>query len=356
MRRSRYSPPTMAVRNERRLRFRVETISAPPGRSKAARRRHGGGRVGHVLEHLHAGDRVEGLRLLARQRLGRGHAVIDREALLRGMQARHLDHARRQVDAGHPRPGAAQGLREQAAAAADVEQAAAGQRHALGDELRAHRIQQVQRPELALRVPEPGGDGVELGELGVVGVAGAARSCRGLRAQALRPGQRQRGELLGVEAEQAAAGHRGAAGTPHIAHLGARGAEHDGIRDAPERGCGTAAQVEAGEVGGLARLERADLGGETERGRPAEGRQAQRIQRRERRQQRRAARLGQEVERARRRARCRCRARCGPRARAAAAPARTPGAGQPAGSRSGPRRGARAARAPRGAGRRRRWR
>ncbi len=60
--------------------------------------------------------------------LGRGHAVVDREALLRGMQARHLDHARCQVDAGDPRPGAAQGLGEQAAAAADVEQSAAGQR------------------------------------------------------------------------------------------------------------------------------------------------------------------------------------------------------------------------------------
>src|ERR1700693_5824909 len=71
----------------------------------------------------------------------------------------------RQVDAGDARAALRHGLGQDAAAAADVEHALAGERRMAVDPLQAQRIDLVQRPELALRVPPAVRELVEFGEL-----------------------------------------------------------------------------------------------------------------------------------------------------------------------------------------------
>ena len=58
-----------------------------------------------------------------RELLGRCDPVVDGEAALGGMQSRYLDHTGREIDAGHLRTTASQGLREEPPAAADIEHA-----------------------------------------------------------------------------------------------------------------------------------------------------------------------------------------------------------------------------------------
>ena len=60
-RRSTYSAPTIAKRNDLGLRLMVEKNTQPPGLASARAGAHDARRVGHVLEHLHAGDDVERL-------------------------------------------------------------------------------------------------------------------------------------------------------------------------------------------------------------------------------------------------------------------------------------------------------
>ena len=57
--RAMYSAPTMATAKASGLRLSVETMTSPPGFTSAAKRRHAGGRIGHVLEHFHAGHQIE---------------------------------------------------------------------------------------------------------------------------------------------------------------------------------------------------------------------------------------------------------------------------------------------------------
>ena len=103
-----------------------------------------------MLEHLHAGHDVEGVL----QRLGRTHLVVNGEALLRGMQARDLNHAGSEVDARDLGAGACQGLAQQATPAADIEHARPCQRGPLRHEARTHGIENVQWPKVTAWIPE----------------------------------------------------------------------------------------------------------------------------------------------------------------------------------------------------------
>jgi hypothetical protein len=69
------------------------------------------------------------------------------------MQVGHLQRLLGQVDAGHRGALARHRFAEDAAAAADVDDVLAGQRHARVDPFQAQRIDFVQRAELGGRVP-----------------------------------------------------------------------------------------------------------------------------------------------------------------------------------------------------------
>ncbi len=66
---------------------------------------------------------------------------------------------------------------QQAAAATDVQHVRAHELRAIGDELRAHGIEDVQRLELARRIPEAMRERVELADFGGIG------GTRGVRQQ-----------------------------------------------------------------------------------------------------------------------------------------------------------------------------
>jgi hypothetical protein len=137
-----------------------------------------GRRVGHVLEHFHAGQHLERRRLLGRQRLGGDFAVFDRRCLrLHGMQLGDLQRFGRQVDAQHLRAAARHRIRQDAAAATDIEHALAGQRHERLDPGQAQRVDLVQRAELAFRIPPPVGQFAEFGEFLRVDVAHRPMVC-----------------------------------------------------------------------------------------------------------------------------------------------------------------------------------
>src|SRR6185436_8202059 len=72
--------------------------------------------------------------------------------------------------AGDARAAARHALGENAAAAADVEHVLARERRVALDPFQAQRIDLVQRPELALRVPPARGEAAEFLELGGVRV------------------------------------------------------------------------------------------------------------------------------------------------------------------------------------------
>ena len=86
------------------------------------------------------------------------------------VQLRHLQRLVRHVDAGDLGAAARHRFGEDAAAAADVEHALAGERGAAVDPVEAQRIDLVQRTELAVRVPPARGELAEFLELGRVGV------------------------------------------------------------------------------------------------------------------------------------------------------------------------------------------
>ena len=98
------------------------------------------------------------------QAFGRLHAIVDGQAGIQRVQSRGVDHARREIDGRDGGAGTRQRLGQQAAAAAHVEHARAAQRRALRNVARAHRIELVQRFELAVDVPEAMRGGVEFGD------------------------------------------------------------------------------------------------------------------------------------------------------------------------------------------------
>jgi hypothetical protein len=107
----------------------VEKNTQPPWLDQRGAGAHDRRRVGHVLQHFHAGHHVEAAGLLRRQRLGTDLAVGDTGRLgLQGMQLGHPQRLRRQIDPQHLRALARHGVGQDAAAAADIEHPLAGQR------------------------------------------------------------------------------------------------------------------------------------------------------------------------------------------------------------------------------------
>jgi hypothetical protein len=99
----------------------------PAGLQQALAGGEVGERVGYVLDHLHVQQDVEALARL-HQRLGGGVAVVDVEARLGGVKPRHGDVAGGGVGADHLGAQPRHRLGQEPAAAADVEQAQAGER------------------------------------------------------------------------------------------------------------------------------------------------------------------------------------------------------------------------------------
>ena len=133
----------------------VERNTWPPGRTSLPSTADGGGGIGHVFEHLHAGDHVELPGMRVQQLFRRFDAVVDREAGIERMQPRGFHHARREIDGGDlARRARASDLGEQSAAAAHIENAGIGERAALLHVARAHGIELVQRFEFAIDIPE----------------------------------------------------------------------------------------------------------------------------------------------------------------------------------------------------------
>ena len=228
--------------------MRVETNSAPPGLSSCASVPSiaaGSGTCSSISMQVTT-SKPAGLARASSS--ARRQAVVDREPLGYGVQARDLDHGGGQIDGRHPRALARETLRQQAPAAADIQHAHSGERHAFADEARAHRVQQVQRPKLALRVPEAARAGVEFGQFRGIGVGRAgqpARSCGGSELQARSPGGGHGGELLGIEGDEAVGTDGGPAAAPHITHLRARRAKDDRFLQARVAGHGQRIEFDA---------------------------------------------------------------------------------------------------------------
>ena len=120
--------------------------------------------VGDVLDHFHRQHDVEAFAGIG-QRLGGGGAIVDRDTRLLGMQLCHRDIALGRIGADDGRAEPRQRLRQNAAAAADIEDAQAFQAIELlgvaveplaggvADVGEPHRIELVQHRHLAARVP-----------------------------------------------------------------------------------------------------------------------------------------------------------------------------------------------------------
>ncbi len=135
---------------------------------------HRRGRVGHVLEHLHAGDDVEARRAGLGQGLGGGLLVVHRHA---GFQRVELCDRKRgfaHVDPGHGRATGRHALREDPAAASHVQHGFVCEPGVLVDIVQPQRIDVMKRLELAARIPPAVGELLELGDLGLIDVVLAA--------------------------------------------------------------------------------------------------------------------------------------------------------------------------------------
>jgi hypothetical protein len=153
------------------LRFSVEKNTQPPGFDQARAGGDDGRRVGHVLEHFHAGDDVEFAGVLRGKILGRHQLVVDLLARFVEVQLGDLERLVREVDAADGVARAGHRLGEDAAAAADVEHLLAGERRQPVDPFQAQRIDLVQRLELGVRVPPAVGEFGKFGDFGGVNVA-----------------------------------------------------------------------------------------------------------------------------------------------------------------------------------------
>jgi hypothetical protein len=123
-----------------------------------------------VLEELHAGHHIELAGVQAGVFLRRGFFVMHREPAFMKMKLGDAQRLLRKVDPGHARPAPCHGLGEDAAAAADVEHRARLEARMPGDPFQAQRIDVVQRPELAFRVPPAVGEVAEFFDFGRVDV------------------------------------------------------------------------------------------------------------------------------------------------------------------------------------------
>ena len=116
-----YSAPRIATANACGWRFKVETMTSPPGFASAAsasRAAAGSGTCSSISMQVTT-SKAPG-RSRARSSAATP-AIVDRSPGLQRVQFGDLEHRRRQIDSEHPRAGARHGFGENAAAAADVE-------------------------------------------------------------------------------------------------------------------------------------------------------------------------------------------------------------------------------------------
>ena len=172
----------MANRKALALRLMVEKNDPAARLDQAAAGRDDRRRVGHVLQHLHAGDDVEAAGCSAASASTatsrystRGVAGLER------VQLRHAQRLGGQVDAQHLGAAPRHRIGQDAAAAADVEHPLAAQADQGVDPVQAQRVDLVQRPELAFRVPPAVGQVAELGQFCRIGVDRSGRWFNGSR-------------------------------------------------------------------------------------------------------------------------------------------------------------------------------
>ena len=151
---STYSAPTIASAKLFKLRLIVEKNALPPGADAAAQAATMRLGIRHVLEHLEARHGVELAGHLS-ARAARRRRSDSRWSRRRSAAccARRRDVLGRHVDGDDARAARGQTFGEQAAAAADVEHAQAGERRARRDVVEAQLVDVVQRAERAARVP-----------------------------------------------------------------------------------------------------------------------------------------------------------------------------------------------------------
>ena len=135
-----------------------------------------------MLQHFHAGDRVERAGLGRGERLDRLQAIVHGQPGFEQVQLRHFDQLGREIECDHVRALARQRLAEQPGAAADVEHARAGEADAVAHVTEPRRIEFVQRALRALRVPPAPCERPEFLQLGGAGIdTGAIAAVRGFR-------------------------------------------------------------------------------------------------------------------------------------------------------------------------------
>ncbi len=130
---------------------RDDHVAAGP--HEAGERRDDGRRVGHVLQHLEAGDDVEARGRRFGQCFDRDLPVFHRQAGLDGVQPCDGERFRREVDPEYPGTPARHAFGQQAAPATDVEDLPARETGTRLDVVEPGGIEVVQGPEFAVRVP-----------------------------------------------------------------------------------------------------------------------------------------------------------------------------------------------------------
>src|SRR5581483_9663948 len=154
---------------------REEHLAAGTRKARACRDHRR--RLRHVLEELHAGDDIECRRMLLGILLRTRAFILHAGFALQQVQLGDAQRFFRKIDAGDARAARGHRLGEDAAAATDVEDLLAGEPGALVDPVQAQRIDVVQRPKLAVRVPPAMRKLAELLELGRIDVRAHAVDC-----------------------------------------------------------------------------------------------------------------------------------------------------------------------------------
>ena len=164
-----------------------------------------------MLEHFHAGDDVEALRLFEREILGADLSVCDLEAAFEQVQLRDLERLVGKIDSGDARSARSHAFGKNAAAAAHVEHAPAVERGMRVDPIDAQRIDVVQRFEFAVGIPPAVRELAEFLDLGRIDV-----DAHGLLLEPFPPVKRARLQVRFVQTGEAPGLEHSAAGDPHV--------------------------------------------------------------------------------------------------------------------------------------------
>jgi hypothetical protein len=123
-----------------------------------------------MLKKFHARDDIESAGVRRGVFLGDRFFVAHRKLAFVQMKLGDAKRPLGSIDTGDFGAAARERFREDAAAAADVEHPCAGEGHVLRDPLQAQRIDVVQRPKFALRIPPAVRKLVELLDFGRIDV------------------------------------------------------------------------------------------------------------------------------------------------------------------------------------------